>query len=209
MKTFEIADMLVLHDLWVDDNTDGEYANLAGGNLQYDNLEYANLSGANLEKANLTGAKLGCSNLQGANLAGANLWTADLRKADLRGANLQGADLSRANLRMANLQGADLRDAKMRNVNLWGASLEGANLDAVKDIIIAGSDPRGFLFYGTLGDGNVLVIRAGCQLFIGIKEATRHWKTRHIDKPIQQAACLDLVKQIKVAAKGKGWKINP
>ena len=45
------------------------------------------------EKANLQGADLRSANLRGADLWSANLRSANLQRADLQGADLQGADL--------------------------------------------------------------------------------------------------------------------
>ena len=77
----ELAEVLRLHNLWLEDDPAGKRADLQGADLQ------------------------------GANLQCANLWGADLHGADLRGADLQGADLQGANLRGADLQGAYLRGA--------------------------------------------------------------------------------------------------
>ena len=85
--------VLSLHLKWVNDEEDGQRAELRG----------ADLRGANLREAELRGA-----NLRGANLGGADLLGANLREADLRDATLWGANLRGANLREANLRGADL-----------------------------------------------------------------------------------------------------
>ena len=66
-----IKKILEKHTKWLNNEADGEMANLI----------WADLSGANLSKADLSGANL--------------IW-ADLSKADLSGANLSGADLSGA-----------------------------------------------------------------------------------------------------------------
>ena len=111
MKNEELKAILESHNKWINDDDDGERANLSGANLMG-----ANLSDANLSDANLRGADLSDANLWGANLSGANLMNANLSDANLWGANLRGA-----NLRDANLSGADL----------WGADLSGANLSGV------------------------------------------------------------------------------
>ena len=118
MTKEQLNEVLEKHKKWLNDEPDGERANLRGADLQ----------GANLWGADLWGA-----NLWGANLWGANLWRADLREADLReadlqGANLWGADLQGASLREANLREANLRGADLQGANLWGADLQGANL---------------------------------------------------------------------------------
>ena len=104
MTKEELSLILDKHKKWLNDDPDGERANLSG--------------------ADLRGADLRGADLSDANLYGANLRRADLSDADLSDANLRGADLSDANLRGANLRGADLRGA-----NLRGADLRGADLD--------------------------------------------------------------------------------
>jgi uncharacterized protein YjbI with pentapeptide repeats len=94
----ELAEVLRLHELWLDESEEGVRANLSGANLFGANLSGANLSGANLSGANLSGANLSGANLSGANLFGANLFGANLFGADLSGADLSRADLSRADL---------------------------------------------------------------------------------------------------------------
>ena len=92
----ELAEVLRLHKLWLDDEEGGERANLAGAaltraNLAEANLAVANLAGAYLKGANLAEANLEWANPKGANLAGANLKGANLVRAYLAGANLAGA----------------------------------------------------------------------------------------------------------------------
>ena len=61
------------HKLWLEDDPEGEMADLRGANLSEANLRGANLSGANLSEANLSGANLRWANLRWANLSEANL----------------------------------------------------------------------------------------------------------------------------------------
>ena len=119
MVKIDLKKVIELHVKWLNDESDGERANLKGANLSWANLEEANLSWANLSWANLKGANLSWANLEWANLEGANLsW------ANLKGANLEGANLS-----WANLEGANLEEANLSWANLKGANLKGANLD--------------------------------------------------------------------------------
>ena len=69
----DLQKILELHNQWLNNEPDGECADLRG----------ANLYGADLD---------------GADLDGANLYGADLRGADLRDADLDGADLRDADL---------------------------------------------------------------------------------------------------------------
>ena len=83
MAKEELSLILDKHKKWLNDDPDGERADLSGANLSG-----ADLSGANLSYADLSGANLSYADLSGANLSGA-----DLSSADLSGANLSGADL--------------------------------------------------------------------------------------------------------------------
>ena len=93
----ELEAIIVKHQAWLNDDDDGERANLSNANLSYANLRYADLRYANLRYANLSNA----------NLSSANPRYADLRYADLRYANLSNANLSSANLILI---GQDIRD---------------------------------------------------------------------------------------------------
>ena len=64
----ELAEILEKHKKWLDDDPDGERANLSranlsGANLSRANLSWANLSDANLSRANLSGAEIDYSSL--------------------------------------------------------------------------------------------------------------------------------------------------
>ena len=101
MKKFtkeELNEIRKKHILWLNNDPEGERANLYGADLSR-----ADLSRADLSRADLRGADLSRSNLSRANLS----------RADLYGADLRGADLSRANLSRANLSRADLSEAKI------------------------------------------------------------------------------------------------
>ena len=98
MDKSALAEVLRLHQLWLDGAEDGVQANLSGAHLIGANLRAAKLRDANLRDANLSYA-----NLSGANLSFANLSGALLSYANLSGANLSYANLSFANLRDANL----------------------------------------------------------------------------------------------------------
>ncbi|MCI9094025.1 MAG: pentapeptide repeat-containing protein [Coprobacillus sp.] len=108
--------ILEKHKKWLNNDPEGERAN----------LRYANLSDADLSDANLRYANLSDANLSDANLRYANLSDADLSDANLRYANLRYANLSDANLRYANLSDANLSDADLSGADLSGADLSGA-----------------------------------------------------------------------------------
>jgi hypothetical protein len=73
METKELKKILQKHLAWLNDEPNGEKANLSYADLSYADLSYANLSYADLRSANLSFA----------NLSYANLSIADLRSADL------------------------------------------------------------------------------------------------------------------------------
>ena len=126
----DIKEILRKHMMWLNNDADGECADLCDANLRGANLCNANLCDANLRGADLCDADLCGANLRSANLRGANLCDADLCDANLRGANLCNANLCDANLRGANLRDADLCGANLRGANLRDADLYGAkNID--------------------------------------------------------------------------------
>ena len=104
MKQEQLDEIIQKHKLWLNNNAEGERAN-----LKYVNLEDANLEDANLEDANLRDA--------------------NFEDVNLERANLKGAKLKRANLKYVNLRDASLKYANFEGANLEGANLEGANLD--------------------------------------------------------------------------------
>ena len=87
----ELKEILRKHQLWLNEEPDGERANLTEADLTEADLSYANLSGADLFGANLSYANLIIANLSEANLSGADLSGAYLFRADLSGADLFGA----------------------------------------------------------------------------------------------------------------------
>ena len=64
----ELEAIIVKHQAWLNDDDDGERANLSNANLSYANLRYADLRYANLRNANLRYANLSNANLSSANL---------------------------------------------------------------------------------------------------------------------------------------------
>ena len=150
MNSVELKTILDLHEKWLNNEPDGEKADLRWADLRLadlsrTNLHGADLTGANLRAANLRWADLSEARLCDAELCGANLYMTNLIKADLNGADLRFthiygtdlndaclsfADLSRTNLHRANLIGADLRCANLHDANLYMANLTDAkNID--------------------------------------------------------------------------------
>ena len=88
MNHEKLKEILELHLKWLNNDEDGNCADLEGANLRRANLEGVNLEGANLYGADLRRADLEGVNLEGVNLEGVNLYGADLEGANLEGANL-------------------------------------------------------------------------------------------------------------------------
>ena len=132
----ELNEMLVQHELWLNDEggkrLDLENVDLRDADLRNTNLRNANLECANLECANLMNTNLECASLRNANLECANLECASLMNTNLEYANLTNTNLEYANLRSANLEYANLRYANLRYANLRNADLERANLECVR-----------------------------------------------------------------------------
>jgi len=88
IKKEVLGEILKKHLAWLNDEPDGEKADLSYADLSYADLSYADLRSADLSSADL----------RYANLSSADLSYADLRSADLRYADLSSADLSYADL---------------------------------------------------------------------------------------------------------------
>ena len=94
MKTYskqEIRTILDNHKKWLQDDPEGEKADLS-----FANLRSADLSSADLRYADLCSANLSFTDLRSADLSSADLRSTDLSYADLRSTNLGSADLSSA-----------------------------------------------------------------------------------------------------------------
>ena len=126
----KLKEIIEKHKKWLDNEKDGEKANLQGADLRSANLQDANLQGTDLWIAYLQRTDLRSANLRSANLRGVDLWSANLQDANLQDANLWSANLRSANLQRADLQGADLQGADLdfSCLPLWCGSLL-ANMD--------------------------------------------------------------------------------
>ena len=83
--------MLNSHAKWLNNEYDGQRADMRGANIQHANLQAANMRGADLWGVNMQGM-----DLQGANMQGANMRRANMQGADMRGADMRGADIDYA-----------------------------------------------------------------------------------------------------------------
>jgi uncharacterized protein YjbI with pentapeptide repeats len=95
MTHAEIAEKLVLHELWLNKEVGGVRADFTG----------AILCGVNFKNANLRRAHFAGADLSYAIFSFANCRNADFRQAILDGALLQGADFSLTDLSFASLYG--------------------------------------------------------------------------------------------------------
>ena len=81
----ELKEILKKHEMWLNDEEDGECADLS-----YVDLKCVDLSCTNLRAANLMGINLSDSNLHNADLTSANLENVDLWNANLINSKLVG-----------------------------------------------------------------------------------------------------------------------
>lgn len=158
MTNEELKEVLEKHSKWLNNEADGERADLSHTNLVNADLRYAILNGANLDDADLSGADLSYTNLSQTSLRytrlnDANLRASSLCGANLHGSNLIGADLRGANLREANLRFTNLTEAILRDANLRGAELVGVDLRYAN---LLGADLRGATFAGVACTGTTL-----------------------------------------------------
>ena len=124
-----ISKILAKHLAWLNNEDEGERADLSG----------AELFGANLYGADLSGADLSGAKLYGANLRRAKLSRADISGADISGANLFRANLTGADLTGANLSGANLSEVKINNA--IGNGKEIINLPGLRwNVVMTASD---------------------------------------------------------------------
>jgi uncharacterized protein YjbI with pentapeptide repeats len=155
----ELKDILEKHKLWVNNEPNGERADLTGADLHG-----ADLTGADLRGANLSGA-----NLHGANMNSVDLSGTDLRDAYLSGTDLNGANLSGANLRDAYLSGTNLHGANLSGANLRDAYLNGANLSGAKSVISFYLGQH--MGYAWFNKENEMIIKIGCE-----EHTAKEWK---------------------------------
>jgi hypothetical protein len=167
MNQNELNEILEQHQLWLEDNSKGNRADLSRADLfRADlfraNLSYANLSGVNLSEANLYKVNLHKANLPFANLYKANLYKANLSESSLPNANLFRADLSNADLYKANLSFANLYKA-----NLYRANLSVSNTQHTKGILSFTGEKYTLVYYRYEDQYRVKI---GC-----IDHSIQHW----------------------------------
>ena len=159
MNQNKLNEILKKHQLWLNDQKDGERADLRGEDLS---------------RADLSGVKLTGADFRGADFRGVKLVCADLSRADFRGVKLTGADLSHAKL-----LDADFRGVKLTGADFLGADFLGANL---RDAVLEGA-----LLRNCIGNGREIktiiadpwnivltkdVVWIGCRKF-----STKEWKS--------------------------------
>ena len=86
-----IEDMLNSHAKWLNNEYDGQRANMRHANMQGADIRGVDMQDADMRRANMQGANFG-----GANMQGANMRCADMQGANMRGADMRGADIDYA-----------------------------------------------------------------------------------------------------------------
>jgi uncharacterized protein YjbI with pentapeptide repeats len=137
MNAEKLAEILDLHNKWLNNDPGGMEADLGEADLRGANLIKANLRKTDLHKADLHGANLIKANLRETYLREAGLVGANLNNADLSGADLVGAELSEANLRGALLYGTTGVE-QFIFANPLGSRNDITQWDMVNDIILCG-----------------------------------------------------------------------
>ncbi len=121
----EIAGLIRLHEVWLEDPSRGQRMIAEGIEFKGAWLRGCNLSRATLRhctfRGNIIGRRFRESCLRFSDFTGADLRGCDFRSADLRGCNFTGA----------RLDGCDLTGALLTSATLEGVSLTGAVLQDV------------------------------------------------------------------------------
>ena len=209
----QLNEILEKHRLWLEDEQNGERADLTGAdltgaNLTGVNLAGANLTGADLFRADLTGANLSRADLTGANLSRADLFRANLSRADLFRANLTGADLTGVDLTGVDLSRADLFRANLTGSNLMSTRLDGSHVAGTEGVLSV-STQNPYVMFAFMEDGELL-ITAGCRRGLKIEEAREHWAPENQKKWTKKTKeygeiYLRAVDYLEAEAKALGW----
>jgi len=187
------------HNLWLSDHSRGERACfdrafLYGLNLSDMNLSYATFIDSNIEKCNMQDSIMIETNFSNSRLSDINA-----RDAIFDSANFTRAKIIDTDACNASFDNAMFSKVWLANVSFAYASLVNANL------ILAGYDSRGYLFYAYQNPDGVVEVRAGCRRYYGLEEARNHWNTRHpYDKVLTEEIMCNLDK-IERVAKVRGW----
>lgn len=187
------------HDTWLHDNTKGERACfdrafLYGLNLSDMNLSYATFIDSNIAKCNMED-----SIMIETNFSNSKLSDIDARDADFNSANFTRAEMIDIDASGADFTNAVFSKASLANVNFAHANLANANL------ILAGYDSRGYMFYAYLNSDGIIEIRAGCRQYYGLEEARNHWNTRHPYNKVLTEEIMCNLDKIERVAKVRGW----
>ena len=111
----QLQTILEKHQKWINNELDGECADLSHGNIRRVDLQGINLTGANLSHACSVGANFTRATLTGADLTGIEAADANFNHADMSNSKLKSSNFRRADLSFANFTGADLSFANLNN----------------------------------------------------------------------------------------------
>ena len=128
MNQNKLNEILKKHQLWLNDQKDGERADLRGEDLSRADLSGVKLTGADFRGADFRGVKLVCADLS----------RADFRGVKLTGADFLGADFLGANLRDAVLEGALLRNCIGNGREIKTIIADPWNIVLTKDVVWIG-----------------------------------------------------------------------
>lgn len=117
----QLAEVIRLHDMWLNQEEGGIRADLSNSDLRG-----VNLSGADLDCINLSGADLRETNLRGASLRDAELMNTIFNQANMFDVDFRGSNLSGVSFRSADLREADLRRAILSETDFFNADLRDA-----------------------------------------------------------------------------------
>lgn len=199
IKQKDIATINAKHLLWLSDNTKGERACFDRAFLYAIDLSDMNFGFATFRDSHITECYMSKCNMTGTNFSGARLSTVNAKNTIFDSTNFTRAKIIDTDACGASFDNAMFSKVSLANVNFSYASFINANL------ILAGYDSRGYLFYAYRNPDGVIEIRAGCRQYYGLEEARNHWNTRHpYDKVLTEEIMCNLDK-IERVAKVRGW----
>lgn len=191
---------LELHDVSLSDINFRSFPDLRHSIFYNCNLNHTELRSVDLHNAAFIGGEFRFTYFMYSNLSQAALTGADLTCSMFNDSNLTGAVLRDSNLTAASFHRSNLADIDLANADIHHLVYD------TNRLIIAGQDPRGYLFYATpWSDGTGIIIKAGCRRFTSIEDAQAHWHDRHAANVPLQRIINHYLQLIEAHATGIGW----